>query len=141
MEVVVLRLPYDILSQNYVKPKLYLCETDKQKICELDTIDMKASLKFNAYSELTFTVPRSYTNMITGKTQVNPFYNKIEALRLVYLQGFGYFEIQEPEIESDGIREAKNVTAYSLEYTLAQKYLEEEKLQKESSNETLTDSI
>lgn len=120
-----MRLPFDLLSQNYIKPKLFLCETDKQKICELDTIDMKASLKFNAYSELTFTVPRTYTNMITGKTQVNPFYNKIEALRLVYLQGFGYFEIQEPEIESDGIREAKNVTAYSLEYTLAQKYLEE----------------
>lgn len=123
--MIVLRLPYDLLSQNYIKPKLFLCETNKQKICELDTIDMKASLKFNAYSELTFTVPRTYTNMITGKTQVNPFYNKIEALRLVYLQGFGYFEIQEPEIESDGIREAKNVTAYSLEYTLAQKYLEE----------------
>ena len=120
-----MRLPFDLLSQNYTKPKLFLCETDKTKICELETINTEASLKFNAYSELTFTVPRTYTNMITGTTQVNPFYNKIEALRLIFLEGFGYFEIQEPEIESDGIREAKNVTAYSLEYTLAQKYLEE----------------
>lgn len=118
-------LPFDILSQNYKKPSLYLCEVDKQKICELETIDMNGVFKFNAYSELTFTVPMAYTNMITGKTDVNPFYNKIEALRLVYLAGFGYFEIQESEIVSDGIREVKNVTAYSLEYTLSQKYLEE----------------
>lgn len=86
---------------------------------------MSGVFRFNSYSELTFTVGRTYTNMTTGETQVNPFYNKIEALRLVYLENFGYFEIQEPEIVSDGIREAKNVTAYSLEYTLAQKYLEE----------------
>lgn len=107
------------------KPRLFLCETDKTKICELETISMSGSFKFNAYSELTFTVARTYTNMITGETQVNPFYNKIEALRLVYLEGFGYFEIQDPEIVSDGIREVKNVTTYSLEYTLSQKYLEE----------------
>lgn len=119
-----LRLPKDLLSGSYRKPSVFLCETDKQKICELETIDMRASLKFNAYSELTFTVPRTYINMTTGETQVNPHYNKIEALRLIYLESFGYFEIQDPEIVSDGIREAKNITAYSLEYTLAQKYLE-----------------
>ena len=91
----------------------------------LEPIAMSGSFKFNAYSELTFTIGRTYTDMITGETQVNPFYNKIEALRLVYLEGFGYFEIQDPEIVSDGIREVKNITAYSLEYTLSQKYLEE----------------
>ena len=123
-----MRLPKDLLSESYRKPSVFLCETDKQKICELETIDMRASLKFNAYSELTFTVPRTYTNMITGETQVNPHYNKIEALRLIYLESFGYFEIQDPEIVSDGIREAKNITAYSLEYTLAQKYLEDLKI-------------
>ena len=120
-----MRLPKDILTGNMTKPRLFLCETDKTKICELETISMSGSFKFNAYSELTFTVARTYTNMITGETQVNPFYNKIEALRLVYLEGFGYFEIQDPEIVSDGIREVKNVTTYSLEYTLSQKYLEE----------------
>ena len=72
--------------------------------------------------------------MITGETDTNPFYNKIEALRLIYLEGFGYFEIQEPEIISDGIREVKNVTAYSLEYTLSQKYLEGIYIDKEYRN-------
>lgn len=119
-----MRLPKDILTGTMTKPRLFLCETDKKKICQLDTIEMSGSFKFNTYSELTFTVGRTYLNMITGETQVNPFYNKIEALRLVYLEGFGYFEIQDPEIVSDGIKEVKNVTAYSLEYTLSQKYLE-----------------
>ena len=119
-----MKLPFDILSQNYVKPKLYLCETDKQRICQLETINLSGSFKFNAYSELSFSVGRTYTNMITGETLVNPFYHRIEALRLVYLDGFGYFEIQDPEIVSDGIKEIKNVTAYSLEYRLSQKYLE-----------------
>lgn len=119
-----MRLPFDLLTQNYVKPKLFLCETDKTKMCQLETIELNGSFKFNSYSELTFTVGRTYTNMTTGETQVNPFYDKIEALRLVYLEGFGYFEIQDPEIVTDGIKEVKNVTAYGLEYTLSQKYLE-----------------
>lgn len=107
------------------RPRLFLCECDKARICELEPISMSGSFKFNAYSELTFTIGRTYTDMITGETQVNPFYNKIEALRLLELEGFGFFEIQDPEIVSDGIREVKNVTAYSLEYTLSQKYIEE----------------
>ena len=120
-----MRLPYNILTQNYIKPRLFLCETDKSRICELDPLGMSGVFKFNAYSELTFTIGRNYTDMITGETNVNPFYDKIEALRLLYLEGFGYFEIQDPEIVSDGIKEVKNITAYSLEYTLSQKYLEE----------------
>lgn len=123
-----MRLPFDLLSQNYVKPKLYLCETDKTRICELETIELKGSFKFNAYSELTFAIGRTYTNMVTGETSINPFYDKIEALRLVYLDGFGYFEIQDPEITTDGIKEVKNVTAYGLEYRLSQKYLENFKI-------------
>ena len=119
-----MRLPKDILSGTYTKPRLFLCEVDKTKICMLETLEMKASLKFNAYSELSFTISRTYTSMATGQTEINPFYDKIEALRLLYLEGFGYFEIQDPEIVSDGVREVKNITAYSLEYTLSQKYLE-----------------
>lgn len=119
-----MKLPKDLLNNTYRKPNLYLCETNKEKICQLETISMSGNFKFNAYSELTFTVGRTYTNIATGETQVNPFYDKVEALRLVFLEGFGYFEIQDPEIVSDGIREVKNVTAYSLEYRLSQKYLE-----------------
>ena len=118
-------LPKDLLSQNYVKPRLFLCETDKTKMCQLITSETTGTFKLSGYSELSFTVGRTYVDIITGETKVNPFFDKIEALRLVYLEGFGYFEIQDPEVVSDGIKEVKNITAYSLEYTLSQKYLED----------------
>lgn len=85
---------------------------------------MQASLRFNTYSELNFTIGRTYLDPISGQTKAHPFYDKIEALRLVYLEGFGYFELQDPEIVSDGIMEVKNLTANSLEYNLSQKYIE-----------------
>jgi len=120
-----MRLPKNILSGNYMKPRIFLCETNKEKICELNTTNTKGSFKFNSYSELSFEVGRTYNDAIDGKTKVNPYYDKIEALRLVYLEGFGYFELQAPELISDGIKEAKSCTTYSLEYTLSQKYLED----------------
>lgn len=120
-----MKLPKDLLTEMATKPRLFLCEVDKQKICQLETTNLQGSFKFNAYSELSFTVGRTYTNIVTGKTSLNPFYDKIEGLRLVYLEGFGYFELQDPEDTSDGTKEVKNMTAYSLEYTLSQKYLEE----------------
>ena len=119
-----MKLPQDLLSQGYTKPRLFLCETDKTKICQLETVDMRGTFKFNSYSELTFTVGRTYVDVRSGEVRINPYYNKLEALRLVYLEDFGYFEIQEPEIFSDGIQEVKNITAYGLEYRLAQKYIE-----------------
>lgn len=120
-----MKLPRDLISGIYTKPNLYLCETDKTKICRLETTEMSGSFKFNSYSELSCTISRTYTDMITGEQKINPFYDKIEALRLLYLEGFGYFEIQDPEIVSDGIQEVKNLTAFSLEYSLSQKYLED----------------
>lgn len=118
-----MRLPKDILSGNYIKPRIFLCETNKEKIAPIVTTNTKASLRFNSYSELSFEVGRIYNDMLTGKNLVNPYYSKIESPRVIYLEGIGYFEIQGPELSSDGIKESKNVTAYSLEYALSQKYL------------------
>lgn len=120
-----MRLLKDILSNTYTKPNFYLCETDKTRICKLDTTNTKGSFKFNSYSEISFEVARIYNDLITGKMKVFPYYDKIEALRLIEVENIGYFEIQGPELNSDGIKESKEVTAYSLEYTLSQKYLDD----------------
>lgn len=120
-----MRLPQNILTKTYTKPRIFLCEADKTKICQLETTNTSGAFKFNSYSELSFEVSRLYNDIITGETKVNPYYDKIEALRLIYLKDIGYFEIQTPELTSDGIKEAKNITAYSSEYALSQKYLEE----------------
>lgn len=119
-----MRLPKDLLSPGmYVKPNIFLCETDKQRICKLETMNTQASFKFNSYSEISFEVSRIYNDVLTGQTKINPFFDHIEALRLIELENIGYFEIQTATFNSDGIRESKSVTAYSLEYTLSQKYL------------------
>ena len=118
-----MRLPKDLLTQTYKKPDIYLCETDKTRICKLETTGTKATLRFNSYSELECSVGRVYEDIIAGQQKVNPFYDKIEALRLLYIDSFGYFQIQDPEIVNNGIQEVKNITAYSLEYSLSQKFL------------------
>lgn len=120
-----MRLPRDLLSGNYTKPRLFLCETDKTKICQLETTNTSGAFKFNSYSELSFEVARVYNDVMAGQTKVNPFYDNIEAPRLIYLENFAYFELQGPGIGSDGIKEAKSCTAYSLEYTLSTKFLED----------------
>lgn len=117
-------LPKDLLSESYRKPKVILCQTNKDKICQLDATGLTGTFKFNSYSEISFNVASIYHNLITGEQKRTPYYDYIEGLRLVYLEGFGYFQLQNPELYSDGIQEYKQINAYSLEYTLSQKYLE-----------------
>lgn len=119
-----MKLPFDILSENYRKPKVILCQTNKDKICPLDAIELTGTFKFNSYSEISFNVASTYYDLITGEKKRTPYYDYIEGLRLVYLEGFGYFQLQNPELYSDGIQEYKQINAYSLEYSLSQRYLE-----------------
>lgn len=123
-----MRLPKDILSKKYIKPRIFLCEVDKERVCQLETTNTNASLKFNSYSELSFEVGRTYNDFASGGLKVNPYYDKLEALRLIELENIGYFEIQGPELTGNGIEEKKAITAYSLEYTLSQKYIENFKI-------------
>lgn len=120
-----MKLPYNLLTQTYTKPRIFLCEPDKQRIAPLETFGTNGSFKFNSYSEISFEITRIYNDLITGEVRINPFYDKVEALRLIEIEDFGYFEIQGPGLNSDGIKENKQVTAYSLEYTLSQKYIED----------------
>lgn len=119
-----MRLPKDIF-ENYTKPRVFLCHPDKERICQLDVTELKGSFKLNSYSEITFEVARHYNDLMTGELKVNPYYDMIEALRLIYIEDFGYFELQGTDLTSDGIQEYKACTAYSLEYTLSQKYIED----------------
>lgn len=117
-----MRLPKDLFG-TYTKPKIFLCETDKQKMCMLNTTDTHASLKFNTYSELTFNIDRTYIDTLTGNKQTHLFYDSIEHPRLILLDNIGYFQIQAPDMSYDGFKESKTITAYSSEYALSQKYI------------------
>lgn len=120
-----MKLPRDLLSGGYARPRLFLCETNKDKIAQLDVTNLNGSFKFNSTSELTFEIARTYNDLITGEVKVFPYYDKVEALRVLYLESFGYFEIQGPELTGDGVKESKKITAYSYEYVLSTKYLED----------------
>lgn len=119
-----MQLPKDLLSDTYRAPNVVLCQTNKEKICKLNVTNLEGTFKFNAYSEISFDVPSIYCDIITGETKPTPYYDYVEGLRLVYLEGFGYFQLQDPEIDRNGIQEYKHINAYSLEYSLSQRYLE-----------------
>lgn len=119
-----MQLPRDLLSETYQVPDVILCQTNKEKICKLNVINLEGTFKFNSYSEISFDVPSVYCDIISGETKSTPYYNYVEGLRLIYLEGFGYFQLQDPEINGNGIQEYKHINAYSLEYALSQRYLE-----------------
>lgn len=119
-----MQLPKDLLFDTYHAPNVVLCQTNKEKICKLNTTNLEGTFKFNSFSEISFDVPSIYCDIITGETKPTPYYDYVEGLRLVYLEGFGYFQLQDPEIDGNGIQEYKHINAYSLEYSLSQRYLE-----------------
>lgn len=119
-----MRLPKNLLSDTYRPPSVYLCQTNKDRIGELNVSDFSGTFKWNAYSEIEFSVDREYCDVNYGDTLINPYYDLVEGLRLVEVEGFGYFQLQDPNIESDGIKETKNINANSLEYDLSNRYLE-----------------
>lgn len=120
-----MKLPKNILSNTFRKPNVYLCQTNKDKIGQLDVSNLNGTLKWKGYSEISFDINRESTNIVTGETIVNPYYDWADGLRLVHLEGFGYFQLQNPSINSDGINETKSFNAYSAEYDLSNRYIEE----------------
>lgn len=117
-----LHIPRDVFD-NPTPPRLILCQTNKEKIGELPAYDVQLNAKWNAYSELSFTINRMYNDILTGETKVHPLFDLAEGLRKVYVEGFGYFVIQDPDLEySDN--ETKKFSCFSIEYETGQKYLE-----------------
>ena len=117
-----LHIPRDVFD-NPTPPRLILCQTNREKIGELPAYDIQLTAKWNAYSELSFTINRMYNDILTGETKVHPLFDLAEGLRKVYVEGFGYFTIQDPDTEySDN--ETKKLSCFSIEYETGQKYLE-----------------
>lgn len=117
-----LRIPRDYFS-NPTPPRLFLCTTGGKRIGEIQAYDTSGTFKWASYSEATFSVDRTYTDVLTGQTYVNPIYDKIEGPRLVEMDNIGRFIIQDNDTVY-GERDNKTITIFSSEYTTASKYLE-----------------
>ncbi len=117
-----MRLPQNLFDGD-ISVQVILCQPDKTRIGEILPYDKKGTLKFNSYSEISLTIDRHYNDLITGETKVNPYYDFIESPRIIELRGIGHFVIQDGD-ESISDSETKSITAFSLEHSTGQKYLE-----------------
>ena len=117
-----MKLPQNLFDGN-ISVQVFLCQPDKTIIGEILPYGFDSALKFNTYSEISFTIDRYYNDLFEGKTRVHPLYDLIESLRVIYIRGVGHFVIQDVD-EGINENESKSVTCFSLEYSTAQKYLE-----------------
>ena len=89
-----MNLPQNLFDDN-VNVQTFLCQPDKEIIGEIRPYDFDATFKFNAYSEISFTIDRYYNDLFEGTTKTNPYYDLIESLRVIYIRGVGHFIIQD----------------------------------------------
>ena len=118
-----LYIPKDMFD-NYHPPRLFLCTTGKKRIGELHNYETNLTGKWNQYSELSFSMDRTYVDVLTGETKVNPLFDKAEGLRMVLIENVGYCIIQDPDLALSD-KDMKTLSCFSSEYACAQKYLEQ----------------
>lgn len=83
--------------------------------------NLKINIKYSEPSEISFEVP-AYSDGIP-----TPYYDDIVGYKVLYTDCYGVYLILQPSSSGDGIREVKQVTAYSIEKELEFKrfFLEE----------------
>lgn len=115
-------IPKDIFN-NPTPPRLFLCTTGGKRIGELHNYETSLTGKWHAYSELNFSIDKTYTDVLTGETKINPLFDKTEGLRKVLVENMGYFIIQDPDT-AIGDKDTKSLSCFSSEYACGQKYLD-----------------
>lgn len=115
-------LPKDIFD-NYCPPRLFLCTTGGRRMQELQYYAGSLNAKWNAYSELSFSIDRTYLDVLTGETKVHPAFDKTESLRLVEVENIGFFILQDTD-DTLNDKDSKTLSAFSAEYSCGSKYLE-----------------
>lgn len=107
-----------VFTGDYPTPILKLATPAKNGIGFIGNIyDVNITLRFNAMSELSFSVPQRYHSK--GEWIECPLFFDIRKDMLIYAVGYGWFVIVQSETTGDGIKTEKQVTAYSYEYTLS----------------------
>lgn len=115
-------LPKDIFN-NYRPPRLFLCTTGGKRMQELQYYEGSLNAKWNAYSELSFSIDRTYLDVLTGEIKVHPAFDKAESLRLTEVENIGFFILQDTD-DTLGDKDSKSLSAFSAEYSCSSKYLE-----------------
>ena len=111
-----LNVNIDKVTNMITQPDVWLCHRDYEKrgkICLLSPIaDLKVYVTANAVDEVSFTIHK-YNNGIEFE-----YWDKIKDLKVVCVDGFGYFEIAVDKNVSNDT--TKVITGISTEAELAQ---------------------
>jgi len=117
-----LSIPKDYFD-NPTPPRLFLCTTNGKRIQELNYYDGSINAKWNTYSELQFSIDRTYIDVLNGIIKTHPSFGKAESLRLIEVEGLGFFILQDSD-DSYSDKDSKSLSAFSLDYSLSSKYIE-----------------
>ena len=96
--------------------KIYLCRPDQTIITQLNGVQTSSvdySTHVKDYDELRFIVDEYIT--VDGEQVKSNGYDLLDVYLNVYLEDIGYFQMQAPLKNNDGVKETKSITAYSLE--------------------------
>ena len=111
-----LNVNIDKVTNMITQPDVWLCHRDYEKrgkICLLSPIaDLKVYVTANAVDEVSFTIHK-YNNGIEFE-----YWDKIKDLKVVCVDGFGYFEIAVDKNVADDTK--KVITGVSIEAELGQ---------------------
>jgi len=106
---------FDIFGR-FEKPTITLCNPDREQLYAMgDIYDIRLTLRYNAMSELSFTIPAK----VDGEDI--EYFSLLEHPRKVYVEDVGYFIIVDPGRNSEGINQERTITCFSDEYTFATK--------------------
>lgn len=117
-----LSISRDYFDKSPTPHRLFLCTPSGKIIGELPAARVSLNAKWNSYSELSFEVARTHTDMLTGEANVHPLYDKVESPRQVYVENMGFFVLQDID-DTSSDNDVKSVTCFSAEYAVANKYL------------------
>jgi hypothetical protein len=97
---------------------LTLCNPDKSELYSLGlAYKTNITLRYNAISEFKFIFPKSIDGGITNLEA----YEQVKNKKLVLVEGYGYYVINDASESMDGSIPIKNVSCNSLEYELISK--------------------
>lgn len=97
----------DEITGEIVQPQVFLCDRQLNKIGEIYPVgDLRIKCVVNGADEISFSTPKNVSD------HENPLYHKIKDYSIVFVRGFGYFEVS-PTI-NDTYTSIKTINGNSL---------------------------
>lgn len=102
--------------------RIYLCRPNGKILTQLNGVDTESveyGVHVKDFNEISFTVQRYI--IVDGKQVETNGYNNLHVGMNILLEDLDMFQIQEPTVSNDGVKEYKTVKGYSLEHEFMEK--------------------